>query len=227
MNTAIIVAAGSGTRFGSNTPKILHQLRGKPVLSYSIDAFEAAASIDEIVIVVASEQFQESWRTTLHPPIKPRNWTIGGTTRAESARNGFHVMQAETEIVVVHDAARPLIRSSEIDAVVALAVETGAACLAAPVTDTIKEISGDRITRTIDRTLLRRALTPQAFRRTILDEAFSEKNFDAAATDECYLVETLGYPVAFIEGDLSNIKITHPEDIKMAEMLLNALEHHA
>jgi 2-C-methyl-D-erythritol 4-phosphate cytidylyltransferase len=126
------------------------------------------------------------------------------------------------DIVAVHDGARPFVTEDEIDRTVAKAVETGAACLVAPVTDTIKTIRGDEISGTLDREKLRRALTPQVFRKEVLQQAFELGDLSEAVTDECYLVEKLGHPIAFVEGSTRNIKITNPEDLIMAATIARA-----
>ena len=123
------------------------------------------------------------------------------------------------EIVAVHDGARPFVTVDEIERTVAKAKETGAACLVAPVTDTIKSIRGDEIADTLDRDKLRRALTPQVFRKELLQRAFELGDLSEAVTDECYLVEKLGHPIAIVEGGANNIKITHPDDLAFAGLL--------
>ena len=142
----------------------------------------------------------------------------GGNTRAESVWNGLNA--APGNIDVIHDGARPLVTLDEIARTVEAAKATGAACLVAPVTDTIKETDGDAITGTVDRSKLRRALTPQAFRYPLLLRAFDGADLGDDVTDECYLVEKLGVPIAMVEGSVWNIKVTHPEDIVVAEALL-------
>ncbi len=120
----------------------------------------------------------------------------------------------------MHDGARPFVTCAEIAATVEKAKETGAACLTAPVTDTIKEVADGKIVQTVPRADLRRALTPQAFRLEILKKAFANADLSEAATDECFLVEKLGYEIAIVEGSANNIKITTPEDWRLAEILL-------
>jgi 2-C-methyl-D-erythritol 4-phosphate cytidylyltransferase len=124
------------------------------------------------------------------------------------------------EIVAVHDGARPLVSSEEITRTIQKAREVGAACLVAGVTDTIKKVDGGKIIDTIDRAKLRRALTPQCFRYEILRRAFAENEIGELVTDECSLVEKLGYEIATVEGSAKNIKITTPEDLVLAESLL-------
>lgn len=222
MNTAIIVAAGSGTRFGGEKPKQFLEIGGKPLLIHTLEKFENCPQINEIVLVLASNQLI-NYRNiaTKYRLRKVSKIVFGGKTRAESVFNGFKVIEAATaEIVSVHDGARPFVTCEEITATIEKAKETGAACLVAPVTDTIKEVRDGKIMRTIERTKLRRALTPQAFRFEILQKGFANANLSEAATDECYLVERLGYEIAVVEGSARNIKITTPEDRELAELLL-------
>jgi 2-C-methyl-D-erythritol 4-phosphate cytidylyltransferase len=130
------------------------------------------------------------------------------------------MVRNETAVVAVHDGARPLVTPEEIDATISKAAEFGAACLVAPVTDTIKTIRGGEIAATLDRTHLRRALTPQAFRIEVLRAAFEAVALDESVSDECYLVEKLGHPISIIEGSSRNIKITHPDDLLIAQRFL-------
>ncbi len=144
----------------------------------------------------------------------------GGETRSHSVLNGLNAIDRKTEIVAVHDGARPLVTIGEIERIISKAKETGAACLVAPVTDTIKSISVGEIVATLDRTKLRRAVTPQAFKLDVLKKAFDEVDLDESITDESYLVEKLGYPISIVEGNAYNIKITHQEDLAFAREIL-------
>lgn len=219
MNTAIIVAAGSGSRFRSDTPKQFIEIAGKPVIVHTLERFEAAPSVDSIVLVLAPDQ-AASFDVSRH--AKLAMVVAGGATRADSVSSGLSAAALETKIVAVHDGARPLVTVDEIERIIAAAKETGAACLVAPVTDTIKSIRNGRIAETLDRNNLRRALTPQAFRIEILKMAFEGVDMSESITDECYLVEKLGHPIAIVEGSPRNIKITHPEDLILAEAFLRA-----
>lgn len=220
MNTAIIVAAGRGERFNSEVPKQFLELKGKPVIVHAIEHISAAPSIDSIVLVLAQEWISKFERLKAEYP-KLSSIVTGGRTRAESVQNGLNSLR-ECEIVAIHDGARPLVSVDEIERVVAKAMDTGAACLVAPVTDTIKSISGGEIAATLDRDKLRRALTPQAFRFDVIKRAFEHGGLNPAVTDDSYLIERLGHPVALVDGSRTNIKITHREDLILAEALLQA-----
>lgn len=215
--TAIIVAAGSGSRFKSDTPKQFLELAGKPVVVHAIERFAEAPSVDTLIVVVASENVTRLGGVKIAKPIRI---VTGGATRAESVSNGVAAVEDDVELVAVHDGARPLVSVDEIEQTIQKAKETGAACLVGPVTDTIKTIRGDEIAGTLDRNKLRRALTPQAFRIEVLRKAFADVTLDDTVTDECYLVEKLGHPIAFVEGSSRNIKITHREDLALAEAIL-------
>jgi 2-C-methyl-D-erythritol 4-phosphate cytidylyltransferase len=216
--TAIIVAAGSGSRFKSTTPKQFLQLAGKPVVAHSIDRFEAAPSIDAIVLVLAPDRVDDF----SHDSRKLFAVVSGGATRAESVLHGFDAV-GMTDVVAVHDGARPFVSVDEIERTVAKAKETGAACLVARVTDTIKTIRGDEIGGTLDREKLRRALTPQIFKTELLKSAFDLGDLGDEVTDECYLVERLGHRISFVEGSSRNIKITTPEDLVIAAAMMKDL----
>jgi len=219
MNTAIIVAAGSGERFRSETPKQFLELNGKTVIEWTIERISSAPSIDSIVLVLSPDRIDE-WEERRPDFPKIDSIVAGGASRAESVLNGLNAVSEHSEIAAVHDGARPLVSVDEIERVIARAKETGAACLVAPVTDTIKSICGEAIAATLDRNLLRRALTPQAFNVKVLKRAFELADLDETVTDDCYLVEKLGHPVAAVEGSSVNIKITHREDLVLAEALM-------
>lgn len=222
MNVAIIVAAGSGTRFGAEKPKQFLEIGGKPLLIHTLERFEECPEIDEIVLVLSENEIENFQKTLRKFNLeKLKEIVAGGKTRAESVLNALNSLdENRTEIVAVHDGARPLVTSEEIAQTVEKARETGAVCLVGKITDTIKRIADGKIIETIDRENLRRAQTPQTFRFEILKRAFAPENFDDSATDECFLVEKAGFTVAFVEGSAKNIKITTREDWLLAETLL-------
>jgi 2-C-methyl-D-erythritol 4-phosphate cytidylyltransferase len=225
MNTAIIVAAGEGKRFGGGTPKQFLEIAGKPLIIHTLQQFETCPEIDDIVLVLPQSAIADFRSISRKYNLKKLSASIaGGATRAASVLNGLNAVDSErAEIIAVHDGARPLVTVDEISATIRKAQETGAACLVAPVTDTIKEISGDKIIQTVDRTRLRRALTPQCFQYKILRRAFEENYLGEEATDESFLVEKLGVAVFLVEGSGKNVKITHREDFAIAESLLKDL----
>ncbi len=225
MNSAIIVAAGSGTRFGTKTPKQFLEILGKPLIIHTLERFESCPAIDEIILVLSAEEIANFRRTSEKYNLKKLEKIIsGGKTRAASVLKGLNAIESQRcTIVAVHDGARPLVSVGEISVTIKKAKETGAACLVAAVADTIKEVVDGKIVGTIDRSNLRRALTPQCFRYEILKRAFAENEISEIITDECFLVEKLGYEIAIVEGSAQNIKITSQEDFVFAENLLKHL----
>lgn len=221
MNTAIIVAAGSGERFKSDIPKQFVEIKGKPVIIHTLEKFELCPAVSEIILVLGEDQ-TEAFQTlsARYSFTKIVNTIVGAKSRAGSVLKGLNATHPATEVVAVHDGVRPMVSLNEIAAVIEKAAEIGAACLVAEVTDTIKRIEDGNIAGTLDRTKLRRALTPQAFRYDILRRAFDERTDDLEVTDECMLLEQIGLEIAYVEGSPSNIKITRPEDLIFAQSLL-------
>lgn len=222
MNTAIIVAAGKGKRFGAEKPKQFIEILGKPLLIHTLEKFENCAAVNEIIVVLSEAEISDFRKTVEKFNFnKIRKIVSGGETRAESVFNGLNSINDEAaEIVAVHDGARPLVSVEEITHTISKTQDTGAACLVAKVTDTIKKVKDGKIVKTINRQHLRRAQTPQCFRIELLKRAFSENVIDETITDECFLVEKLGVEISVVEGSAQNIKITTPEDLIFAESLL-------
>lgn len=224
MNIAIIAAAGAGTRMASDRPKQFLQLAGKPVIFHTLAAFEQCDSIHEVIVVLPAAEsagflsLAGKFRLRKVARVIP-----GGATRADSVKRGLlSIRSATAEIVAVHDGVRPFVSVAEIDATVAAAHADGAAILVAPLTDTIKHVADQTVVRTLDRAVLRRALTPQCFRYELLREAYEQADVnDPSLTDESALVEQLGHRVTAVEGSARNIKITSPEDLLIAAALLN------
>ena len=228
MNVAIVVAAGKGTRLGGNRPKQFLELDGIPVIIHTLRQFERSTEINEVVIVLPAPLTAESAESFLSFArafglSKPRQAVAGGSTRAQSVHRGL-VAIAGADVVAVHDGVRPFVTPEEINQAVIAARENGAAVLVAPVNDTIKEIKGDRVVRTLRRAQLRRALTPQCFRFEILKRAYDQLAEVEAegieVTDDCLLVERLGVEIVTVEGSARNIKITREEDLALAQALL-------
>lgn len=215
---AIIVAAGSGTRFGASIPKALIELFGKPLVRWSAEIFGEIDAVDSI-IVLAPMGFEKDFTNALSGLKKEFTITTGGITRTDSVRNGISILPTDCELVAIHDAARPLVSIEEIESVLIAAEKHGAATLATPVSDTLKLVEKDFITATADRSNLWAVQTPQVFRRKIIEEALST-SLSASPTDECALVEAIGYPIYIVKGSRRNIKITYPEDLEIAEALI-------
>ena len=192
------------------------------MIIHTLEKFEACPAVDQIVLVLSDDGRQDFVRASDGYRFAKLNKLVtGGATRAESVKNGLDAVDPAGGIVAVHDGARPLVMTDEITRTIERAGETGAACLACDITDTIKQIDGGVIRSTVDRSKLRRALTPQAFRVDLLRRAFENVDLSDAVTDECYLVEKLGVGIAIVEGSSRNIKITREADLRIAEALLN------
>jgi len=224
MNVAIVVAAGKGTRLGGNRPKQFLELGGIPVIVYTLRQFERCREIGEVVVVLPAEEI--AWFQSVAQDFglqKPSCVISGGATRAQSVQKGLAVV-GEAELVAVHDGVRPFVTPEEIDQVVSAARAAGAAILVAPVADTIKEIKNDLVVRTLVRSQLRRALTPQCFRFDILKRAYDQldavESQGIEVTDDSLLVERLGIEIVAVEGSTRNIKITRAEDLVLAEAIL-------
>ena len=225
MNIAIIAAAGAGTRMVSDRPKQFLLLAGTPVIFHTLRPFEECDSIQEVIVVLPAEESAGFLSMAGKLGLRKITRVVpGGATRAESVKRGLmSVRSATAEIVAVHDGVRPFVTVDEISSTVAAALADGAAILVAPVTDTIKQVGEGAVLKTLDRTELRRALTPQCFRYELLREAYQRANVnDPSLTDESALVEQLGHRVAVVEGSARNIKITTAEDLVVAEGFLNA-----
>lgn len=221
--SAVIVAAGKGERFG-DSGKVLANLLDRPVLAWTLDAFEKSPSISEIVVVVGEHtrapivemMYTGSWR-------KISEVVVGGDTRQVSTANGVQAVDPQAEIILVHDAARPLVLSEQIEQCIRVAKDHGGAILAAPLTDTVKRVHDGIIAETIDRSTLWGAQTPQVFRAELMRQMIEfSRTTTEPVTDEASLAEGLGNPVHIVGGDSINMKITHPSDLLIAEALLRA-----
>ncbi len=224
MTTSVVPAAGRGTRLGLNLPKALIPIAGKPMIVWTITALEQTPIVDAIVIVAPSEfigefehlRSENKWRKVVAI-------VAGGNDRQQSVWNGLQAMPSETEWVIVHDAARPLVKPSLIVSVWEAAQEIGTAAIAAlPCSDTVKRtLDGVLIAETLDREQIWLAQTPQVFAADLLKEAHEQAIKDGcSATDDAMLVERLGVPIRLVLGDPTNIKITHPVDLALAEALI-------
>ena len=227
MNVAIVVAAGRGTRLGGDRPKQFLEVGGVPIVIHALKQFERSAAINQIVTVLPAEETAGFSSLAQKFGLSKLSRVVsGGATRAQSVLRGLQAID-QAEFVAVHDGARPFVTAAEIERVMEAARMSGAAVLVAPVADTIKELEGNRIVRTVPRANLRRALTPQCFRYDILKRAYQAlEELEAAGvevTDDSFLVERLGVEIVAVEGSARNIKITREEDLLLAEVLLKTL----
>ena len=222
MNTSvIIVCAGNSTRMGG-VNKILMPLGDRLVIGVTMQAFQACGSVSEIVIVAREADIPAiKAEAEVAGITKLTACTVGGATRQESVINGVKQISKEAQLVAVHDGARPLVKPEHIEKVIKDASVFGGATLGVPVKDTIKTVNDGLISDTPPRKFLYITQTPQIFKRQLYFEGIDfalEHGLDF--TDDCQLVEAIGGKVAMTTGDYTNIKITTPEDIKLAEVLL-------
>ncbi|MEW5821740.1 MAG: 2-C-methyl-D-erythritol 4-phosphate cytidylyltransferase [Cyanobacteriota bacterium] len=226
--TGIILAAGSSKRFGQN--KLLAQLNDKPVLAYSLEAFENSSFVNSIILVT-SESIKKTVATVArnYNITKLKNIVIGGKTRQESVKNALEYLvkhNIKCLYVAIHDGARPLVTSKDIDNCIQGAVKHKATTLGIRPKDTIKQTENPyskTVKSTTPRELLWVIQTPQAFEFDVIyqaHEAAMKNNFNS--TDDCALVEKQGIKPEIIEGSYKNLKITNPEDIDIASVFLNS-----
>jgi 2-C-methyl-D-erythritol 4-phosphate cytidylyltransferase / 2-C-methyl-D-erythritol 2,4-cyclodiphosphate synthase len=213
--TAIIAAGGRGERFGGTQPKQLLSIGGRTILERSVMAFLTHPSIDDVVVALPKELAD-------HPPdyltnaAKPLRVVAGGARRRDSVAAAFGAVPDRSEIVVVHDAARPFASADLIERTIAAAAESGAALAALASRDTVKQVRDHVVRATLDRQTIFLAQTPQAFRRSVLRDALA---ISGDATDEASLAERAGHTVRIVEGEASNIKITTSDDLVIAEAI--------
>jgi len=224
--SAIIAAGGRGQRFGAAEPKQLLKVGGRPVLERSVSAFLAHPTVDEVVIALPQELVDDP-PAYLRAAAKPLHVVAGGARRQDSVANGFRAAATASDVIVIHDAARPFASADLIARTIAAAAECGAALAALAARDTVKR--GDNATGVVAETLPRDSIflaqTPQAFRRDVLQAALALAGRDAVdATDEATLAERAGYQVRLVEGEASNIKITTPEDLPIAEAIARSAD---
>jgi 2-C-methyl-D-erythritol 4-phosphate cytidylyltransferase len=219
---AIVVAAGRGERMGGDRPKAFLPLAGEPLLLRSARAFEAAPSVEAIVAVVPEEHV-ETARGLLRTLSKPVVVVAGGPRRQDSVLEGLKgVPPGFGGVVLVHDAARPLVGVELIEAVAHAAEEAGAALPVLALVETVKRVRDGQVVETLDRDELAAAQTPQGFRLAVLVSAYEAAFRDRLTlTDEAMAVERLGAPVRAVAGSPVNRKITTPEDLQWAEGLVH------
>ena len=225
MNVHVLIpAAGAGRRMGGDTNKQYLLLAGRPILAHTISLFENHPAVSGITLVAPSEEikFCQDDIVTPYGFSKVSQIVAGGKERQDSVRNGLRACSAAADdIVLIHDGVRPLLPSKLINTVIATVAAQGAALVAVPAKDTIKVVVDGRVKQTPDRSTLWQAQTPQAFRYELIASAH-EKAYKEGyqATDDAQLAEWAGHPVAVVEGDYRNLKITTPEDLLLAESFI-------
>jgi 2-C-methyl-D-erythritol 4-phosphate cytidylyltransferase len=223
---ALIVAAGRGIRFGGETPKQFRNLNNRPLLSWTIQQFENAGTIDEIALVVAEDFLIFANENVANPFVytKLKKIVVGGETRQESVYKGLKSLPLSTGYVAIHDGARPVVSSVDIDRVVKAAQQERAAILARPIADTVKRVESDFIISTIDRSKLYQAETPQVFQFDLIVSAHEKFSSNNNATDDAALVEGLGFKVRTVIPENPNIKVTTENDLKIAGLFLENIQ---
>ena len=221
--TALIVAAGSSVRFGGPIPKQFVTVAGLPLLAWTLERFEKARSIDDIVMVVTEDQllnFSDEF-VGRSRPTKVLKVVMGGATRQQSVLLGLESLPESTQLVAIHDGARPLTSSLDINAVVQAATVEKAAILASRVPDTVKKVADEYILSTQDRSDLWLAQTPQVFDRELILAVHRRAAREGVdVTDDSALVEAAGYKVRVVESTSPNMKVTTRDDFRIVEALL-------
>ena len=219
----LVPAAGRGERLGPGTPKALREIAGVPMLVHAVHALAASPAVDLVVIAAPESEVEHVsglvGRSTFNAEVSV---VSGGATRQESVARALITLPADVDVVLVHDAARPLVPVEMVTAVVA-SVREGHPCVipCLSVADTIKEVDAhDMVVRTVDRDVLRAVQTPQGFDRLVLQQVHADADPDNALTDDAGLVEAKGIPVHVIAGHAEALKITRPFDITIAEAII-------
>lgn len=224
--TSVIVAAGGlSRRFSTVSKKQFALLNKKPLLVHCLNTFNSNNNISEIVVVAPRDELLNTKKVINEYNFnKVAHILEGGKERRDSVYNGFCQLSADTEIVIIHDAARPFVTNDIIERTVISAIEYGASISAIPINDTVKKIySNYKIEKTVPRENMWRAQTPQTFRYDILKKVYLETDLKSSlATDESQLVEEKGFQVKICEGSGFNIKITTQNDLSYAEHLINS-----
>ncbi len=223
-NYAIIVAGGSGTRMGTTVPKQFLSVNELPVLMHTLLAFYNSIAKPHLILALPAG-FHDYWKQLCHSHNFDIDHTlvIGGETRFHSVKAAFNNVTAKNSVIAVHDAVRPLINTTLIDAAYNQAIEKGNAIVAVKSRDSIRQLK-DGLTVSLKRDEIYLVQTPQIFQYTQLKAAYLQEYTDAF-TDDASVVEAAGFDIHLIEGDNQNIKITFPEDIAIAEMILKGREN--
>ncbi len=223
-NTVIIAASGTGKRMKSAVAKQYLELKGRPVLSYTIEAFDKSPYIDDIIIVCGSTDIDYVSKNIVakYGYSKVKTVTAGGNERQDSVYNGLKKVSKDCDVVLIHDGVRPFIDNKYIKELIDTALECGGCVMGVKVKDTIKICDkSNNITDTPERNTLWAAQTPQAFKYSIIMNAY-KKAFDDGyyGTDDSMLAERTGVKIKMVEGSYNNIKLTTPEDLDVGEKIL-------
>jgi 2-C-methyl-D-erythritol 4-phosphate cytidylyltransferase len=220
----IIPAAGSGKRIGEDLPKPYLEVAGKTIIGHTVSRFAGVGALAQVVIATTAEYFELAGSVKkLLPDHVSFEIVEGGAERQDSIYNAIQVIGDGVDLIAIHDAVRPFVKTESIQACLMAAASAGAAILAVPARDTIKKISDDyRILATPERKYLWQAQTPQIFNRDLIRRAYEHAGkHNYLGTDDASLVEFLGEQVVVVEGSHENFKITYPLDLQLAKLLLN------
>ncbi len=206
---------------GADRSKQLIELDGQPILAHTLQAFEDCNSVNDVILVVSKEIFPFCSQYILPRFPKVDKVVFGGEKRQDSVFKGLKAVRADTEIVVIHDGSRPFVTAEQISRSIDVCREARAVVTAVPVKETVKSVANRLVERTLDRSRLWLAQTPQTFFFPLIYDAHKKAHRDGDyATDDSALVERLGIEVAVVEGSYQNIKITTPEDLSVAQAIL-------
>jgi len=223
---ALIAAGGRGERIGGILPKQFVEIKKKPVLAYTVEKFEKCELIDEIILVVPEDymSFCSYNMVDVGDFKKVKRILSGGKERQDSVYKGLLALPKDTDIVIIHDGVRPFISTEKIGKSIEMCKKEKAVILALPVNDTVKRVDEDYIVTTLDREKLWIVQTPQTFEYKLILEAYKKAIEDGfTGTDDSSLVERLGFKVRVLQGESQNIKITSPEDLVLAEKMIDTL----
>jgi len=213
--SAILAAGGRGLRLGHVQPKQLLVIAGRSILERSVSLLQTHPDVNEVIVALPGELVDDPPAYLLNTS-KPLRVVKGGARRQDSVAAAFRLVSERADVVVIHDAARPFASGALVARTIAAAAESGAALAALGARDTVKQVAGDVVQATLDRQTIFLAQTPQAFRRDVLRDALA---VTGDATDEAALAERAGHAVRIVEGEPSNIKVTTPEDLVIAEAI--------
>lgn len=217
----IILAAGTGSRFGADLPKQFCLMAGRPLLMHTIDAMRNACPGAKITVVLSSSMMVYWKELCRRYDYQSPDVTPGGATRWESVRNAVMLDSpyGDKEIILVHDGARPLVDKRMVETLVDSARLVGAVIPVVAVTDSLRQLDGNGKSHAVDRSAFVAVQTPQAFDARLLCDAYAQP-YSPSFTDDASVVEALGHNIAVVDGNVNNIKVTNPGDIETAEMLM-------
>lgn len=218
--TIIVVAGGKGSRMNSETPKQFLTLANKPILIHAINRFVKFDPCIKIILVLPEEHIHVWEELSMEYKVSHVvDVVIGGETRYQSVQNGMKLIDS-TDVVGVHDGVRPLVSNETIKRCFQIAYESGNAIPSLPVEETLRTVS-ENTSKWVNRDEFRTIQTPQCFRYEVLKDAYTQP-FDPSFTDDASVVENLGVAIKLVDGNRENIKITRPEDLRLAELLINS-----